>query len=159
MTEMIHPSLVLVPDPKLRRPSLAVVDETPDQIKELVHLMKEVLVACRAAGITTGSISAPQVGVMKRLFIISSPAVELVAINPVITKIAGEQTLLEGCLSFPVGTKYALKRPKIVKFRYVDVDGTLRTGKFHDLYAAIVCHEIDHLAGKLIDDEGMPVFR
>lgn len=154
---LIHPRLLLAPDPRLRCPS-AEVTAPPDQLTELVILLKEVMEACRDVGINTYSISAPQVGEMLRLFVISSPAVEMVAINPVITKTRGEQTRPEGCLSFPVGTQYAMKRANVVKFHYTDLTGVTRSAKFHDLYAALVQHEIDHLNGVLIDDNGMPVF-
>jgi len=153
----IHPKLVMVPDPRLRQVCAEVTKEDGD-LTELVGLMVEVMEVCRGAGINTASISAPQVGVMKRVFIIFSPAVEIVAINPVITKTAGKQNTREGCLSFPKGANYLVPRPNIVKFHYQDLAGNSRTSKFHDIYAAMVMHENDHLNGILIDDNGTPLY-
>ena len=153
----IHEKLVMVPDPRLRQMCAEVTKEDGD-LTELVGLMVEVMEVLRGSGISTSSIAAPQVGVMKRLFIIFSPAVEIVAINPVITKATGEQNSREGCLSFPKGVKYLVPRPKIVKFHYQDLAGHPRTTKFHDLYAAIVMHENDHLNGVLMDDNGTPLY-
>ena len=153
----IHEKLVMVPDPRLRQMCAEVTKEDGD-LTELVGLMVEVMEVLRGYGISTSSIAAPQVGVMKRLFIIFSPAVEIVAINPVITKATGEQNSREGCLSFPKGVKYLVPRPKIVKFHYQDLAGHPRTAKFHDLYAAIVMHENDHLNGVLMDDNGTPLY-
>ena len=152
----IHPKLVMVPNPLLRE-KCAEVLEPCEQIDELVGTMKEVIIACRQFGIDTVSIAAPQVGVKLRVFIIDSPAIQMVAINPIITKRAGEQKIREGCLSFPRSTHYLMTRANIVKFRYTDEYGFTHTQKFHDLYAAIVQHEIDHLNGILMDDDGIPV--
>jgi peptide deformylase len=150
----IHPCLVMVPDERLRQPSEEVI--AGEDLTGLVELMKEVLTACKKAGIQTVSIAAPQVGIMKRLFIIDSPALELVAVNPVVTKAIGKQVNAEGCLSFPVGQYYRVERANIVKFRYKDIKGVIRSAKYHDLYAAGVLHEIDHLDGILMDDRGLP---
>lgn len=152
--DKIHERLVMVPDPRLRQVCSDVTKEDGD-LTELVGLMIEVMEVCRGVGINTSSIAAPQVGVMKRLFIIFSPAIEIVAINPVITKEAGKQITFEGCLSFPRETHYYLPRPKIVKFHYQDLAGKDRAAKFHDIEAAMVMHEIDHLNGIMIDDNGM----
>ena len=153
--KQIHPKLVMVPDPRLRQPCAEVTQEDGD-LTELLGLMVEVMEVCRGVGINSYSIAAPQVGVMKRVFIIFSPQVEIVAINPIITKATGKQNVVEGCLSFPKGAFYLVQRPNIVKFRYQDLAGNQRSFKFHDIYAAMVMHENDHLNGVLIDDNGMP---
>jgi peptide deformylase len=155
--DKIHERLVMVPDPRLRQVCSDVTKEDGD-LTELIGLMVEVMEVCRGVGINTSSISAPQVGVMKRLFIIFSPQVEIVAINPIVTKATGKQNVREGCLSFPKGALYLMPRPDIVKFHYQDLAGKPRTSKFHDLYAAMVMHENDHLNGILIDDNGTPLY-
>jgi peptide deformylase len=150
----IHPCLVMVPDERLRQSCEEVVEG--EVLTGVLGLMKEVLETCRRAGINTVSIAAPQVGIMKRVFIIDSPSIEMVVINPVITKTSGKQVNKEGCLSFPVGVYYRVERPNIVKFRYQNINGFTRSMKFHDIYAAAVQHEIDHLDGILMDDRGLP---
>ncbi|MDD5511869.1 MAG: peptide deformylase [Dehalococcoidales bacterium] len=150
----IHPCLVMVPDERLRRSCEEVVEG--EVLTGVLGLMKEVLEACRRAGINTISIAAPQVGIMKKVFIIDSPSIEMVVINPVVTKTSGKQVNKEGCLSFPVGVYYRVERPNIVKFRYQNSNGFTRSMKFHDIYAAAVLHEIDHIEGILMDDRGLP---
>jgi len=151
---LIHPSMVMVPDPRLREKSKEVLHTV--EVKDIISLMREVLTSCRECGYHTVSIAAPQVGVNVRIFIIDSTAIQLVAINPTITKLHGEQQSIEGCLSFPLGVRFTLKRANVVKFHYTDQNGFQHSMKFHDLYAAIVQHEIDHLDGILMDDRGLP---
>lgn len=71
-------------------------------------------------------------------------------VNPVITKVRGSDTREERCLSAVATVR--VERPKYVTvsgmnqyFRHVKY-------KFAGLGAHIVCHEIDHLDGKLITD-------
>ena len=66
----IHEKLVMVPDPRLRQMCAEVTKEDGD-LTELVGLMVEVMEVLRGSGISTSSIAAPQVGVMKRLFIVN----------------------------------------------------------------------------------------
>jgi peptide deformylase len=151
----IHPSLVMVPDPRLRQTCVELTKKG-DELTALISLMREVMTVCRDAGVHAVAIAAPQVGVLERLIVIESQNFDAVVINPVILKSSGTQKNLEGCLSFPPGTKYEVERPDLVKFRYIDQHGFSHTQKFHGFYAAVILHEIDHLDGILMDDNGMP---
>ena len=151
----IHSSLVIVPAPELRQKCAPVdVNIIPQVQIDWVLTMLDVLKSCRNSGINTISISAPQVGIRCRCFMIDSPALSLVAFNPVITKTVGEFESIEGCLSFPKGVFYSVRRAKIVKFHYINGDGIEHSVKLRDRFAAIIQHEIDHLDGILIDDNG-----
>ncbi len=152
---MPHPKLVTVPDPLLREKC---VDATKsgDDLIVLVALMREVMAVCRADGIDAAAIAAPQVGVLERIVVIETPSFDDVLINPVIVKTTGTQKRLEGCLSFPKGVHYLMERANIVKFRYSNLAGEQHTMKFHDFFAAMIQHELDHLDGVLMDDNGMP---
>ena len=151
-----HSKLVKVPAPELRQRCEAVDMMTIiPHIPEITSTMLAVLDSCRKSGINTISISAPQIGFRYRCFMIDSPALLLIVFNPVITRRVGEFQSIEGCLSFRRSDFYSVPRAKIVKFHYTGVDGMVHTLKVRDRYAAIVQHEIDHLDGILMDDNGL----
>ena len=148
----IHPKLVMVPAPELRQKC----EPSNMNFVESLPLLYDVLRACINAGIITSSISAPQVGIRSRFFIINSPALTIECFNPLIVKHVGICQSVEGCLSFPRGVFYSVPRAKIIKFHYTDRHGIEHSLKLRDRYAAIVQHEIDHLDGILMDDNGLP---
>jgi peptide deformylase len=99
-------------------------------------------------------LSAPQVGELIQVFVINHPNITLTAINPRVTKVSdNEHSSYECCLSIP-GKVYVVKRPKIVKFKCLDMEGKERTYKFHDLLAAAALHEIEHLSGITLENTG-----
>lgn len=146
------PGLVMVPDPRLRQPCVEV--ELGLGIKILVAKMREVIASCRQHGIPAVAIAAPQVGVMGRVIVFETEQFDAVLINPVIVKKSGSQKRVESCLSFPPGVHYLVDRADIVKFRYTDPKGLSHTIKFHDVFATYIQHEMDHLDGILMDDNG-----
>ncbi|MDP2916739.1 MAG: peptide deformylase [Dehalococcoidia bacterium] len=134
-----------LPDPRLRLKAKRV--RTVDaSILKLIDDMIDTMHHVNGVGL-----AAPQVGENLTLFVIQTPALELVAVNPEITKQAGQDWYTETCLSIP-GRRMTIKRPKLIKFRYQDLNGIWHSAKFHDFYAAIVAHELDHLKGVLITD-------
>lgn len=97
-------------------------------------------------------LAAPQVGVLRRLCVIEveeGKPIEL--INPKIVAYAGEQQEQEGCLSIP-GRWGITKRPKHVTVHALDRNGNQIEVSGSDLLARALCHEIDHLDGKLFLD-------
>ena len=101
-------------------------------------------------------LAAPQVGVMKRLFVAmpypedEEPEV-YVMFNPEIIEKEGEQASNEGCLSIP-GYMGSVKRPEMVKIKYTDIDGEEKIDQFEGFGAVVICHEYDHLDGILYSD-------
>ena len=72
-------------------------------------------------------------------------------VNPVIIKQKGDQECEEGCLSFP--NKFGkVHRPKEVVVEALNEEGKKVRIKAKDLLAQALCHEIDHLNGKLFID-------
>ena len=133
-------------DPLLRKVSRPVDAITP----RICTLLDDMIETMRAAG--GCGLAAVQVGVLRRVVVIEvedGKVYEL--INPKIIAFAGEQQEQEGCLSFP-GNYGITKRPRAVTVRYTDRDGKEceLTGK--DLLARAICHECDHLDGKLYID-------
>lgn len=96
-------------------------------------------------------LAAPQVGILKRVFIIDLGDGPIVFINPEIIEKTGEQIGVEGCLSFP-GYHADVARPKYVKVKAFDMDMNEFVLEGEDLFARAVCHENDHLDGILYPD-------
>ena len=96
-------------------------------------------------------LAAPQVGILKRAFVIDVGDGKIELINPEIVEESGEQTGSEGCLSVP-GVFGEVTRPNVVTVKAQDRDGKWFkiTGK--ELLARAFCHEIEHLDGKLFLD-------
>jgi len=98
--------------------------------------------------------AAPQVGVSKRIIIISPESKkgkEKVYINPEILSQSGTQVKAEGCLSVP-GITAEVRRAKTVKIRARDLNWKELIFVAENLEARIFQHEIDHLDGKLFID-------
>lgn len=129
------------------------VEIIDDKTKELIRDMIETLHKYNGVGL-----AAVQVGVLKRIVVIDlyEEGTEVfVLINPQIIKTKGEQTVDEGCLSFP--NKFAkVVRPKEVTITALNQKGEKikLTGK--DLLAQAISHEIDHLNGELFIDKIIP---
>ena len=133
-------------DPLLRKVSRPVEEITP-RIITLLDDMKETMRAAEGCGL-----AAVQVGVLRRIAIIEveeGTVYEL--INPKIVAFAGEQQESEGCLSNP-GNYGITKRPKAVTVRAMDRYGKEFELRGTDLLARAICHECDHLDGKLYTD-------
>ena len=96
-------------------------------------------------------LAAPQVGVLRRLFLVDLGDEILECINPEILETEGEQTGMEGCLSVP-GKYGIVTRPERVRIRAQDRDGNWFEAEDTELIARCFCHEYDHLDGKLYLD-------
>ena len=133
-------------DETLRKVSRPVEEITP-RIKTLIDDMIQTMRASGGCGL-----AAPQVGVLRRIAVIEvedGKVYEL--INPKIIAFAGEQTESEGCLSNP-GEYGITRRPKAVTVRATDRNGKEYDLSGTDLLARAICHECDHLDGKLYID-------
>ena len=75
----------------------------------------------------------------------------IVFINPEITEKEGEQFGLEGCLSIP-GKTGMVRRPQNIHVKAYDLDMKEFELDAQDLFARAICHECDHLDGKLYID-------
>ena len=137
-------------DDEILRKKSRIVENVDDKIREILRDMDETMKLNRGVGI-----SAVQVGILKRLVVINieedekAPSLKLV--NPEIIKQKGTQEVEEGCLSFP--QQYAkVVRPNDVTVKALDENGKPITIKGKGLLAQALCHEIDHLDGKLFVD-------
>ena len=97
-------------------------------------------------------LAAPQVGILRRIAVVEvEPGEVIELINPKIIAFAGEQEEQEGCLSIP-GRWGITHRPKHVTVRATNRNGEAFEVSGSDLLARALCHEIDHLDGKLFID-------
>ena len=116
-------------------------------------MMKELEFQSNAAAIAANQLDFGG-SVRVRAFVMKMDTLtNIFIVNPVITKSVGEGTDFEGCLSLP-GLRYKVKRPKKIIVHGFDENWRPVKHRFHDFSARIVCHEIDHLDGKLISDIG-----
>ncbi len=98
-----------------------------------------------AAGV---GLAAQQIGVPLRLFVMDCDGIKLVAANPEIISVEGEQNGEEGCLS--VGKVHAdLKRPATAVLRAQDTQGKTFEREASGLAARCFLHETDHCDGIL----------
>lgn len=103
-------------------------------------------------------LSAPQLGIMKRVFVIKTNPI-VAFFNPVVVNFSSQEDFQkEGCLSFP-GLFVKIKRPKSVRVRFQRPDGAFDTMQFNGLTARIIQHEIDHLDGIIFYDRAHPMHR
>lgn len=134
-------------DPILRKTSREVKEITP-KIRVLIDDMLETMYEANGVGL-----AAPQVGILKRIVVIDigDDSGPLVMINPEIIREEGSQTGDEGCLSIP-GKAGQVTRPNEVTVRYMGEDGEFYELDGTELLARAICHECEHLDGKLYID-------
>lgn len=97
-------------------------------------------------------LAAVQVGKLRRLVIVEvEEGRPFILINPEIVAKEGRQTEVEGCLSIP-GKWGITDRPMKVTVRATGLDGKNFSVMGSGLLARALCHEIDHLDGKLFTD-------
>ena len=134
------------------------VTEFDKYLHKLIDNMFETMYGAPGVGL-----AAPQVGILKRLFVMDCSVgkdgkKKLALINPVIELEEGTQEGDEGCLSFP-GIYVKVERPQRVTVRAQDINGSEFTLDVMDLEARCVEHETDHLDGELFIEYLSPLKR
>lgn len=129
-------NIITAPNPILSTPC------RPDFVVNIEVLMEMFKLMIENRGI---GLAAPQIGIDARVFITSWGEV---FVNPFIEQISSETfESVEGCLSIPES------QFKVERYRWLK----LKTGQtYHGLQAIVVQHEMDHLNGILISDQGVP---
>ncbi|MDR3284749.1 MAG: peptide deformylase [Treponema sp.] len=131
------------------------VTEITEGVKKLVSDMFSVMIAANGVGL-----AAPQVGVLKRLFIVRvDDGIRRTFINPQILETSEEtEPSEEGCLSIR-GVWYTITRPKRVKIQALDENGKPFTLDAEGPLGRAIQHENDHLNGILYIDYADADFR
>ncbi len=132
-------------EPILRKKCKEVKEITP-KIIELLDDLADTMYNANGVGL-----AAPQVGMLKRIVVIDIGEGLFEFINPVILESSGSQTGNEGCLSVP-GKMGQVTRPNYVKVQSLNRDGETVITEGEELMARAICHELDHLDGKLYID-------
>lgn len=145
-------SIVHYPNPRLRQ-VCEPIERFDDKLAALADRMLELMQAGGGVGL-----AAPQVGVLKRLFVMNrtgEPGDEMVFVNPELHDIQGSREAEEGCLCLP--EVYAQVR-RAARCRIVaqDLNGDRIELEGEDLLCRIWQHEADHLNGILILDRMGP---
>jgi peptide deformylase len=134
--------IVDYPAPVLLEPGEPVVNFN-SELEQLTRDMFETMYEAHGVGL-----AAQQIGIPLRLFVMDCDGIKLIAANPEIISVEGEQDGEEGCLS--VGAIHAdLKRPATVKLRAQDLSGNVFEKEATGLAARCFLHETDHNDGIL----------
>ncbi len=139
-------NIIQVGDPTLRKRSFEVT-AFDEKLKILLDDMKDTLHKAKGAGL-----AAPQVGVLRRIFVVDVDEGYFEFVNPKIIFQKGKQTGPEGCLSVR-GKQGTVTRPNRVKINAFDRKGNPFTLEAEGFFARAICHEYDHLEGILYIDK------
>ena len=125
-----------------------------DIAEKMIHTMHS------APGI---GLAAPQINRSLRLITVDLSVGEnqkdlFILINPELLSQEGDQVLEEGCLSVP-GINEKVTRPFKVKVEGIDLKEKKRVIEAEGLLARVLCHEIDHINGKLFISRLSPLKR
>ena len=102
-------------------------------------------------------LSANQVGLPFNMFVLGDhPDVEknlkMTCFNPmIISSSVEEETMKEGCLTFPF-VFLNITRPRKVVVKYEDENGDLKEGSLDGMISRVFQHEYDHMLGKTFVD-------
>ena len=126
----------------LRTPPTPFDFESREDAKEIETKLSESM--DRFGGI---GLSANQVGLDVRVFVMRTQDGNKSFFNPEIIKLSQETDLLkEGCLSFP-DIYLMIKRPRVCEMKYQDAEGNEHSIMLDGVGARCAQHEIDHLNG------------
>ena len=127
------------------------VSEINDRIRQLLDDMIDTMRENDGVGL-----AAPQVGVLRRVFVVEVDDKIYELINPEIIETEVIQTGEEGCLSVPgcIGT---VERPAYIKMKGLDRYGNEIEVEGTELLAVALSHEYDHLEGILFVNKALEV--
>lgn len=145
------PPIVTLTDP--RAEVLAIVSRpcsvppSADDIRASSHMID----IMEELGDNAVALAAPQIAIPRRFFVMRMNDGECRSFfNPVIKERSKEKSKkIEGCLSV-TGASVKIERPRSVRLQYIDISGELQEEEFTGLHARAICHEVDHLDGRII---------
>lgn len=119
------------------------VENFDDKLHILLDDMYETMIEGGGVGI-----AGPQVGMLRRVFVVDIGEGKIEFVNPEILKTRGKQEGSEGCLSCP-GEFGIVVRPMFVTVQAQNRNGEIFTLDAEGFLARAICHENDHLNGIL----------
>lgn len=132
------------------------IEDIGQEIRELAFDMVRTMHAAPGIGL-----AAPQVDRSIQLITVDLSVGEksgdlIVLANPELLHQEGESVLEEGCLSVP-GINEKVTRPYRIVVKGINLDGKEKMIEADGLLARVLCHEIDHINGKLFIDRLSPL--
>jgi len=117
-------------------------EENKDSAQSVTNVLFERMKQLGGVGL-----SANQVGLDMRVFVMGLGELKIAVFNPIIIKYSKEEeSFNEGCLSYP-GIMLSIKRPTKITATYQDETGNYVEQDFNGLTARIFQHEYDHMNG------------
>lgn len=159
--------IITTPNPILRQKAYEIVN-VDKKVVQIIRDLQDTLVAAEnPKGI---GLSAPQIGISKKVLVLKFQGKILAVVNPEII-FASKETLneilpkaqrfiskaceadrfMEGCLSVPGYWGY-VNRPYKIKTKFQDLQGIWQEMEFEGKEASLFQHEFDHLEGVLFVD-------
>jgi peptide deformylase len=133
-------------DPVLNKKSRP-VEKFDEKLATLLDDLADTNNACDGAGL-----AAPQVGILRRVAIVSWEEDYIELINPELIEATGSLREIEGCLSCPDEWGY-VTRPENITIETDDRNGKRHRLTYSGYSARAVLHEMDHLDGILFIDK------
>jgi len=137
--------------PVLRMKSESFDMSDKESVTRVFNMLKSLMIARKGIGL-----SAPQIGISSRAFVMGNPEdpKNIIGVfNPKIIDYFGKEVEYEeGCLTFP-GVYCKITRMSGIKVRYTTMNGVTDTIKFDGMTSRIFQHEYDHLEGILMKDK------
>lgn len=144
-------NIITMGDNRLRQKSEKI--ELTEEGLKVAHDLIDTLFETLASKSTGVGLAAPQIGVLKRVFVVNYDDDSLFFINPTIIETSQETIdLYEGCLSVPGRRSAAVTRAKTVTVHSINLEGKPIITKADGMLARIIQHELDHLNGILYVD-------
>ena len=138
-------TLVLEDDPILQKRAVPFDFDNPQEdSKKLKEELFEAMVKYDGIGL-----SACQIGVDLKVFVMRFNGDAIVCFNPRITHYSEETSYIsEGCLTFP-GLYFPVTRSYGINCTYATEEGEMVSASFVEISAKVFQHEYDHMLGKL----------
>lgn len=127
------------------------VERIGEEEQKILADMWDTMIHNRCVGL-----SAPQIGVSKRLFIVNIGGVTIKGANPEILKEGALVEEMEGSPCIP-GVQRPVRRPGKITCRYLDVSGEIIETELKGVAARAFLHEKDHHDGVLFLDHLKPM--
>ena len=151
--DAISPAILQLGDPRLRVAASAVEDVQDATFKREVRTLARALESFREERGFGRAISAPQIGLAKRVLVLDLGEGPQVLVNPEITWHSPAMfTMWDDCMSFPT-LLVRVRRHESISIRFLDENGETREWtKLDRATSELLQHEIDHLNGILAID-------
>ena len=134
-------------DQRLRAMSLPVDFNTTPDIDQLITEL-----SVMAKKLATWGLSAPQIGINRRVFVMNDGEKMIAVINPEVVLTTDEMLVeLEGCANMP-NLFLPVRRPSWVNATWHDSDGLIQQHLLDGMAARVFLQKLDHLNGILFVD-------